>query len=228
MGATERPKQYLRVAGRSILEYCVAPFLRHPRIAGVVVVVAPEDPYWAQLPLAKDPAIRRAPGGAQRCQSVLNGLRLLTSPSEGSGPGEDLASEDDWVLVHDAARPLLRSKELELLVECCSSHPVGGLLALPVRDTLKRSENEREVAVTVSREDLWQAQTPQMFRLGALRENLEELLARGLYVGDEAEAMELSGARPLLVHGHPDNIKITYPEDLSLLGQRLGVSAQCV
>ncbi len=219
MGTTSRPKQYLRIAGRSVLEHCIAPFLRHPEIAGVVVAVAPDDPYWERLPLAREPRVRRAPGGAQRCQSVLNSLRLLAA--------EETDAADDWVLVHDAARPLLRRTDLELLMERCAGHPVGGLLALPVRDTLKHSEDGREVTVTVNREGFWQALTPQMFRLGVLRENLEELLARGLRITDEAEAMELSGSRPLLVRGHPGNLKLTYPDDLAMLERLLGATSQC-
>jgi 2-C-methyl-D-erythritol 4-phosphate cytidylyltransferase len=153
---------------------------------------------------ARPPLI--ATGGQERRDSVLNSLDALT----------EHASIDDWVLVHDAVRPCLRDEDIDRLMNALWSDAVGGLLAVPVRDTMKRAGGDGRISETVSRESLWHAQTPQMFRLGALRDAIRQSVDAGRNVTDEAQAMELTGARPGLVQGHEDNIKITQPEDLKL------------
>jgi len=203
------PKQYLRLLDRSVLEWSLRALLVHPEVAGGVVVLADGDTDWATLPAGLRGRLATAPGGTERCDSVLSGLRALE------------ADADDWVLVHDAARPCLSREELDRLVEACRGDVVGGLLAVPVADTLKRSGDDRRVQGTVPREHLWQAQTPQMFRLGPLRSALERALAAGDRPGDEATAMERAGHAPLLVEGSPFNIKITRPADLAFAAQVL-------
>jgi len=200
------PKQYLKLAGRAVIDHVLHLFLDHPRIAGVAVALDSADPYWPTTALASHADIRRAHGGAERCHSVLNALDVLARD----------AREDDWVLVHDAARPCLRVADLDRLLDTLRDHPVGGLLGVPVRDTMKAAGEGDRVVRTVPREGLWHAFTPQMFRLGLLRQALRQALDAGRLVTDDASAVELMGLAPLLVEGHADNIKITRPEDLPL------------
>ena len=200
------PKQYLPLLGRPIIAHTLARLCNHPRISGVVVAVAADDRWWPEIPKEFAPMPLVAGGGLERRDSVLNGLTVLS----------EHASNDDWVLVHDAVRPCLRDDDIDRLMNVLSADEVGGLLAIPVRDTMKRCGADLRVRETVSRESLWQAQTPQMFRLGALREALQRSVNEDRDVTDEAQAMELSGARPRLVEGHEDNIKITRAEDLRL------------
>lgn len=206
--AADRPKQYLQIAGRCILEHTLHCFLDHPGLLGAVVCVAVDDPFWQQLQVANDVRIRRAPGGRERADSVLAGLQALLA--EG-------ARAEDWVLVHDAARPNLAREDLERLLDSLADDPVGGLLAVPARDTLKRAASDGRVAETVDRSVIWQAYTPQMFRLGALREALAQALKEGVAVTDEASAMEWTGQAPRLIEGRADNLKVTRPEDLHYL-----------
>jgi len=202
------PKQYLPLAGRPVITHALATLLAHPRLAGVVVAIGAEDEWWptvaAELAVAKP--LRVVTGGAERCHSVLNGLEAL----------RQRAAPTDWVLVHDAARPCLATEELDRLLAELADDPVGGLLAVPVRDTLKQADVAGRVAATVDRSRLWHALTPQMFRLGMLQEALSAARARGLLVTDEAAAMEAAGYAPRLVEGRADNLKITRPEDLAL------------
>lgn len=203
----DRPKQYLPLGGKPILAHTIDRLRQHPRLSGVVVVVSAEDQFWPRLSLA--PAKSRLMvtlGGAQRCQSVLNGLLFLQA----------CADAEDWVLVHDAARPLLRRGDVDALIDQLASHPSGGLLGIPVSDTIKRAAVGSDVQETVDRSQLWRAFTPQMFRLGMLTTALQRSLAAGEFVTDEAQAMERAGHRPKMVEGHGDNIKITRPEDLAL------------
>ena len=196
------PKQYLHLQKKAILQHTLER-LTLPSIAGIVVCVAENDPYWKTLELPK--SVIRVNGGVERCHSVLNGLYKL----------KELAQADDWVLVHDAARPCVRQMDIEKLMTNLLHHPIGGLLAVPVRDTMKRV-NHLEIIETVNRDNLWHALTPQMFRLNALSKALQNVLNRGEIVTDEAQAMEKMGQRPILIEGHADNIKITHPQDLSL------------
>lgn len=203
---TDVPKQYLPLAGKRVIEHTLERLGGHPRVSGIVVAVAENDLWWEQVTVTATPRPRRAPGGPERCHSVLNGLAKLA----------ERANEDDWVLVHDAARPCVRGEDISLLVDGLSTHAVGGLLGLRVRDTMKRTDAHGDVVETVSREGLWHALTPQMFRLGALRRALQRAMADGRLVTDEAQAMELAGAVPRMVEGQPDNVKITRPEDMAL------------
>ncbi len=200
------PKQYLDLAGRPVIDHSLSVFVQHPAIAGVVVALDSNDGYWPDTEFAGHPAVWRCNGGAERCHSVLNALDCLP----------EQAVEQDWVLVHDAARPCLRRADLDRLLDAGQRDPVGGILAVPVRDTMKRADDSTRIAKTESRDGLWHAFTPQMFRLGLLRRVLRQAIEQGLLVTDDASAVELAGLSPLLVEGHADNIKITRPEDLPL------------
>lgn len=207
----DRPKQYLQLAGRTILEHTLDCFLDHPRLKGLVLSLAADDPFWPALPCATDPRIQRVEGGAERADSVLAGLLRLVELG---------AQEGDWVLVHDAARPNLARSDLDRLLAELADDPVGGLLAVPARDTLKRIGADGRVAETVDRSLIWQAYTPQMFRFAALHRALADALVAGVAVTDEASALEWAGQAPKLVEGRADNLKITRPEDLEWLRQR--------
>ena len=200
------PKQYLKIHGRTVLEHSLEAFCKHPDISGIMVVLADGDPYWDTIESARYPRVSCITGGAERCHSVYNGLKQLARQ----------AAPNDWVLVHDAARPCLRGSDITLLIETLRDEPVGGILALPVRDTMKRSGPGNEIIGTVERSGLWHALTPQMFRLASLQSALEQAMSAEVMVTDEAQAMELTGATPKLVQGQPDNIKITHGNDLPL------------
>ena len=201
---TAQPKQYQPLAGRPLVQHTLAALGAVARIDRLLVVVAPGDDTLRQ------PGARwqlADCGGATRAESVCNGLDHLLA----SG-----AAPQDWVLVHDAARCLLTPALVDALIDACLPDAVGGLLALPLPDTLKRAQDGR-VAATVERADKWLAQTPQMFRIGALRAALAPHAASGFAgITDEASAMEAAGQRPLLVRGSAQNVKITYPEDFAL------------
>ena len=207
----DRPKQYLQLAGRTILEHSLNCFLDHPRLKGLVLSLAADDPFWPNLVCANDPRICRAAGGAERADSVLAGLLQLLELG---------ADADDWVLVHDAARPNLARSDLDGLLGELADDPIGGLLAVPARDTLKRAGADGRVAETVDRSLIWQAYTPQMFRFAALHQALADALVAGVAITDEASALEWAGQAPKLVEGRADNLKITRPEDLEWLRQR--------
>lgn len=209
--AADRPKQYLQLGGRTILEHSLNCFLDHPSVKGVVVSLAADDPFWPTLPYANDSRIQRANGGRERADSVLNALLLLHAQG---------AADSDWVLVHDAARPNLARSDLDRLLLELADDPVGGLLAVPARDTLKRADANGRVSATVDRSTIWQAYTPQMFRLGALHRALADSLVAEVAITDEASAIEWSGQAPRLIEGRNDNIKVTRPEDLEWLRQR--------
>lgn len=203
---SDTPKQYLKLHGRSVLEHTLTRLLAHPAISGVVVALAADDPYWPSIEISSGKPVWHVVGGAERCHSVRNALQLL----QGEG------SAHDWVLVHDAARPCLRHADLTLLIEQLDGHPVGGLLGLPIHDTIKRTDSSATVVETVPREGLWRALTPQMFRLGTLARALDQALDDGFLVTDEASAIEHAGLQPLMVEGQADNLKITRPQDLQL------------
>jgi 2-C-methyl-D-erythritol 4-phosphate cytidylyltransferase len=200
----EKPKQYLDLLGRPLIFHTLAALTACPDIERVWVVLAPDDPWWPRYDWselgAKLETVRC--GGATRAESVGNGLQAAAM----------VAADDDWVLVHDAARPCLSAAMLEALFAELADDPVGGLLAVPVADTLKRADGEQRVAATEPRDGLWQAQTPQMFRYGRLQKALENETA----VTDEAGAIETLGLRPKLVRGDTTNLKVTYPADLAL------------
>ncbi|MFP4061248.1 MAG: 2-C-methyl-D-erythritol 4-phosphate cytidylyltransferase [Halochromatium sp.] len=202
------PKQYLTVAGRQVIDYSIAAFIEHPRIAGCVLALSPEDDWWRETAHADHPALQRVAGGAERSDSVANALAHLAARAEAQ----------DWVLVHDAARPCLTGADLERLLDALGEESVGALLAVPVHDTVKRAEaaSGRRVECTLPRQQLWRAYTPQAFRLGQLRQALLHCQTAGLAITDEASAIEQLGLRPQLIEGRADNIKITRPEDLPL------------
>jgi len=203
-----RPKQYLPLLGKALLEWCIAPFLDAGWIDGVIVVLARGDSEFARLPIAHHPKLVIVGGGASRAESVLAGLQAANTRSR-------MLDAPVFVLVHDAARPCLTVDDIESLREEASDEH-GGLLALPVEDHLKRAERER-AAATVDRRELWRAQTPQLFRLDLLRTALEAAVAAGGEAPvDEAEAMERANYHPRLVRGRESNIKLTYPEDVPL------------
>lgn len=213
MGASAIPKQYLPLHGRTVLEWALAPFLDRVDCAGAVVVLAAEDAHWSKLGLSRNARIATAVGGTERAASVLQGLAALRGRA---GP-------DDWVLVHDAARPCLSGADLAQLLDAVRADEVGGLLAVPVTDTLKRSAPDARVAKTVSRDQLWRALTPQMFRYEVLERALSQAAGQGMNVTDEAQAVELIGLQPRLVAGSADNLKITVPEDLRRAQQILAM-----
>ncbi len=200
-----KPKQYLGLRNRALLEWSLAPFLDTGWIDGVVLVLAKGDGEFAKLPIARHPKIGTVIGGVSRAESVLAGLRAVTERSAGL-PGPV------YVLVHDAARPCLTVDDIETLRDEASDEN-GGLLALPVTDTLKCEGKERSLR-SLEHADLWRAQTPQLFRLDLLRSALEHENAASF--SDEASAMERAGHKPLLVRGRESNLKVTYPEDLPL------------
>lgn len=198
------PKQYLSLLGRPLIYHALAALVACPDIERVWVVLSPDDAFWFQHDWselgAKLETVRC--GGATRAESVNNGLRAASM----------VAADDDWVLVHDAARPCLSGAMLSSLIEGLATDPVGGILAVPVADTLKRADHDQRVMATESRDDLWQAQTPQMFRYALLCEALAKCCA----VTDEAGAVEALGLQPKLVRGDATNLKVTYPADLAL------------
>jgi 2-C-methyl-D-erythritol 4-phosphate cytidylyltransferase len=200
----DRPKQYLPLGGKTVIENTLERLLHSEAFNAVAVAISIEDPYWPELPVSSDPQIITAPGGTERADSVLSALKIL----EGS------AAEDDWVLVHDAARPCLTATDIHLLIDSLQDDPVGGILALSSHDTLKQVESGSIVG-TVDRSKVWRALTPQMFRYGMLRDALQEAEGNPA-ITDEASALELKGLQPKIVEGRPDNIKITRPEDLAL------------
>lgn len=200
------PKQYLKLQGKCVLEHTLQLLCRHEKIKGIVVALAENDPYWPTLACASDQKIHVATGGVERSHSVRNGLHLLRK----------FAKPDDWVLVHDAVRPCLCREDLDKLMQTLTGHTSGGILAIPVRDTMKRADNNDQIIETISRDGLWHALTPQMFRFSILEMALDNVISKNILVTDEAQAVELSGIQPVLVEGHPDNIKITHPSDLPL------------
>ena len=200
------PKQYLTLAGQPMIWHALKTLCATPAIAHVFVVLAPEDAFWPAAQMeALGPKLRIVRcGGDTRAQSVANGLNAMAAELG------DIA--DDWVLVHDAARPCLTVAMVEKLIAEVGSDRAGGLLAVPVADTLKRANGNRQVVETVARESLWQAQTPQMFR----HRLLIDALKAAPFVTDEAGAIEASGLSPRLIAADISNLKVTYPLDLQM------------
>ncbi|MBU2955143.1 2-C-methyl-D-erythritol 4-phosphate cytidylyltransferase [Marinobacter sp. F3R08] len=206
----EQPKQYLRIDQRFILDITLSRLLDSAPFSGCMVPLHPADRWWPETEASRDNRIQTCTGGAERGDSVLSALHAMA----------EQVRDDDWVLVHDAARPCLHTRDLSNLIDRLGNHPIGGLLASPVADTLKKARTGEfpEVVETVDRSSLWRALTPQMFRYRLLVESLEAALAGELPITDESSAVEFSGNMPVLVEGRPDNIKITVPADLALAG----------
>ncbi|PPT84151.1 2-C-methyl-D-erythritol 4-phosphate cytidylyltransferase [Xanthomonas arboricola pv. zantedeschiae] len=201
----QTPKQYLSAAGQPLMAYTLAALAAHPVVAGIVVAIAPDDADWPGWGSVQDKPVLTCVGGGTRAASVLAGLLALP----------ESVRADDFVLVHDAARPNLALADLERLLEIGRGDPVGAILAAPVRDTLKRAGDDGGIDATEPRERLWRALTPQLFRRHQLIRGLTEASAAGVDVTDEAMAMERLGLRPLLVEGAEDNFKVTTPTDLA-------------
>ena len=208
MGA-EAPKQYLRLNGKSLIQHVIKVFDQATKINSIHIVLSEGDTHWRStyLNLSSKAQVHHC-GGETRAMSVLNGLHAIASQVD----------EDDWILVHDAARPGLSNLLLSQLINSLENDAVGGLLALPLADTLKRADSEQCVAATLPRMGLWQAQTPQMFRYGTLKTALTDFKGAAT---DEAEAIEAMGLKPKLVNGELRNLKVTYPQDLAVLSALL-------
>jgi len=207
--SSTKPKQYLLLRGRPVILHTLERLCHYPRLSGVMVGISTQDHHWQahETEAERLPKfLGTYPGGATRAHTVLNGLKALAAH----------AHENDWVLVHDAVRPCVRLSDIDALVSAVESGKDGGLLALPVADTVKRADKANCVAETVSRDGLWRALTPQMFRIATLRIALEKSLPYSSEITDEATAIEAAGGHPKLVAGHADNIKITLPGDLAL------------
>lgn len=199
------PKQYLTLAGRPLIEHTLRRLAAHPRVAGLMVVLSPDDRDWPGWSALEDKPLLTTEGGAERADSVLAGLQALP---------QDVAAAH-FVLVHDAARPCLRHADLDALLNAAESGE-GALLAQPLTDTVKRADRSGHVETTLPREALWRALTPQTFRRGALIAALREAAAAGVPITDEAMAMERAGVPVRLVAGAADNIKVTTPQDVAL------------
>jgi 2-C-methyl-D-erythritol 4-phosphate cytidylyltransferase len=210
MGAGS-PKQYIRIGGKPMLRHTLDAFLSSELIAHTFVVVSPDDPYIDGIAPNHGVTVLRC-GGASRMESVRNGLAVLANT----------LAPTDWVLVHDAARPGLNAELIEKLIVATGEHPVGGLLGLPVVDTVKRCI-EGEACGTIPRNGLWLAQTPQMFRYQLLREALTAATDPNT-ITDDASAVEALGLTPKLVEGHPRNLKVTLPDDIRIAELYLAVS----
>lgn len=209
------PKQYVTLCGAPVIAHTLHALLSHPGVDGVVVALQDGDTLWPGWTSLLGKPLLTCTGGETRADSVLSGLAALP----------DDVRADDFVLVHDAARPLLRAADLDALLERGRADPVGAILAAPVRDTLKRAGDDGGIDGTQSRERLWRALTPQLFRRLQLARALDSARDAGVAVTDEAMAMELQGHRPLLVEGSEDNLKLTTPADLALAEYLLGSRA---
>ena len=197
------PKQYLDLLGRTVIEHTLRAVLSHPGSSGAMVVLSADDRRWPGWRELAGKPVLTCIGGAERADSVLAGLRALPAS----------VSADDWVLVHDAARPCLKAMDLTRLLAALKTDPVGALLAAPLRDTVKRADSQGRVEATLPRGTLWRALTPQAFRRGSLQRALEAAARAGVAPTDEAMALERLGLKPLLVEGAEDNIKLTTSAD---------------
>ena len=208
------PKQYLQVAGQPLIAHTLAALLSHPLVEGALVAISANDADWPGWTAFQEKPVLTCVGGDTRAQSVLAALEALPAA----------VRADDFVLVHDAARPNLRSEDLQQLLERGRADPVGAILAAPVRDTLKRAGDDGGIDGTEPRQHLWRAMTPQLFRRFQLTRALQEAGKADVEVTDESMAMELQGLRPLLIEGNEDNLKVTTPADLArfeyILSQR--------
>ncbi|PTQ88327.1 2-C-methyl-D-erythritol 4-phosphate cytidylyltransferase [Agitococcus lubricus] len=202
----DKPKQYLALGQKTVMQCTVDRLTQLSQIQQVIIPIHPQDNFVHQLAFQQPEKIRFVMGGAERSDSVLAGLRAIQTQ----------AHAQDWVLVHDVARPCVRLSDIQRLFEQLAHDEVGGILANQVRDTIKQGTAEQKISHTVPRQQLWQALTPQMFRFELLFKALMQAQQQGLQVTDEASAIELLGYQPRLIAGAYDNLKITYFEDLAL------------
>lgn len=201
-----KPKQYLQIADKTVLQHAVSNFVDNDRIAGLIISLHSNDQTFTTLNFcSENTSIYTVTGGDSRAESVLNALNFL----------DDIASEQDFVLVHDAARPCLKRLDLDTLMDCCLQDDVGGILAAPVSDTIKKVSSDR-VLGTLDRDQIWRALTPQMFKLGLLKQALTSAINNSVLITDEASAIENAGYNPIIVAGCEQNIKITYSSDLKI------------
>lgn len=216
MGA-DKPKQYLQLAGRSVIEHTLSKLLQVAEIKKIIVCLAPDDEIFKTLPCASEKRIILVEGGATRSESVNNGLNCLKAEGH----------IDAWALVHDAARPCVNSSRIKALIEQCTAQNAGGILAVPMANTLHRVNSEEQGKTeTVSRENIWAAHTPQLFRVGELSDGLSFAAAKNIEVTDEASAIEAAGGKVLMVEDETTNIKVTRPEDLVIASLILNAQAQ--
>jgi 2-C-methyl-D-erythritol 4-phosphate cytidylyltransferase len=201
----DRPKQYLQLSEKTVIEHTLEKLLKYTAFKALYVGLSVTDPYWETLPLNQNRNIHTYEGGSERAYTVLNGLLALAHK----------AQPNDWVLVHDVARPCISLHDIHTLVTQLQGHPVGGILGVPVTDTVKRVECG-QIVDTIDRSTLWRAYTPQMFRYQTLLNALEKGLKEGLAITDEASAIEADGLIPEMVKGSVENIKITQPGDIEL------------
>ena len=212
--ASSIPKQYLPIDGKTILEHAAYPLLEHASIYQVIVALNINDNHFSQLDFTdKKQKLRNVVGGETRAHSVLNALESI----------KEEMKPDDFVLVHDAARPCLSYMDLDRLIETCMSHDVGGILAMHATDTLKRAEGN-QILSTLNRENIWRAFTPQMFKFTILYQALQNALQEQIVITDEASAVESLGYRPCIVEGSSLNIKVTCPEDLTIAEMYLNLN----
>ena len=203
------PKQYLPLHGATVLEHTLNKLLSVNAVTGLVIALHNDDKHWSSVQISSEKTVLKVQGGKQRSDSVLNALHALTEL-------EGFDKVKDWVLVHDAVRPCVRVSDIALLISAVAQNGAGGLLALPVRDTMKRQGSTLAVKETVDRERLWHALTPQLFPYQVLLNALTLAAEKNSPITDESSAVEQTGVNPVLVQGHEDNIKITRPGDLRL------------
>ncbi len=211
---TELPKQYLRLAGKAVIDHTISVLLMESRIDHVLAGIKPNDADWLQTESHHHHRVANFTGGEERSETVLRGIEAILSDHNGS--------EDDWVLVHDAVRPCLALSDLSRLIDFCTTSHRGAILGCPVVDTIKRVDAQSEVVKTEDRTVLWRALTPQLFNLGALKEALEAGASSEARFTDESQAMERLGHSVPMIAANPSNIKITEPADLQLAEFYLG------
>ncbi len=216
----DRPKQYLSLLNKTVIEHTLSCFSQHPAIAGIVISLHTNDPYWNELEIDLPIPYFIAKGGKERSDSVLNALQMMQNKLK--------VDANSWVMVHDAARPCLLQSDLDKLISSClHTDVVGAILAKKASDTMKRSKLDQSILRTENRENLWHALTPQMFRLKQLSDALLLAIEQNIVITDDASALENYGESPLLIEAIGSNIKITHPDDLALaaflLKDKLGV-----
>ena len=201
------PKQYVSVNGKTIVEHTIDNFIGRKEIENICIAISESDKFWSALPISKNKKMITTMGGSERYESVYNGLCAL----------KDKANDDDWVLVHDAVRPCLKKSIIDRLITDVSSNDVGGILALPCFETMKKVNNNRHIEETINREIIWRAQTPQVFKYKKLLLAIENAINENIHITDEAMAMELLNYKPIVIMGDEKNIKITHQTDLKHL-----------